>query len=709
MKKIDIIIPLFNGYDFFAKCIESVLKYNDPNKLNIVIIDDASTEEELADFLSSLLERKIPNLTILKNDKNYGFVKSVNRGMSLNKTNDVILLNTDTVVTEGWWENMIKACYAKDNVATVTPLSNNATLTSVPIPFAKNELLPGLTAEDYNKIVQSTGKPKYYEIPTANGFCMYISRQALNDVGLFDYDKFGAGYGEETDFCLRARKRGYINIVADNVYIEHLGSASFSITSRNEKVKNAMKIIKREYPDYSREIFDFGYNNPLKQLCKKVEVLQKIWKYQNKKKLLLYKHYEPTTAGTGVYVYDIANSKSGEWIYIVMYPTPTHFHKIEIITDEEIVSFTVSSNESIEKIIDMLGIDLLHVNYLTDYIKKSISKVRIPKIISVHEYSFIAPNNPFIVIPGIQGKDRFAKNLVDYFKKVDSAQQQKILQRLIEIYNQFDKVLFLSQYMLEQIKTISPEETKTFDEKTVILPPQLTHFDKISNRNGKKSIAYLAPCVEHKGIIDFLEICSDPRIRQKYKLLAIGNVKQIPRPLLKRPNLLILFGIGVKKTGGYKKGELREIFEDNNVEIVIIPSVFAETYSYTLSEANMLVDKVLVNNVGALAWRAKHEKIATTYENIKEAREIILQDNFVKASNVDIKEGEFIEKYRQITDRYVKKNRSGIILDIEIGSSDNLDNRSNSLKERIRERLIGTWVMKLIKDIKYYKNEYLGK
>ncbi len=707
MRKIDIIIPLFNGQDFFVKCLESVLKYNDLDKLNIVIIDDASTEDKLLDFLKEVSDKKIPNLTILKNDKNYGFVKTVNRGMSHNKINDVILLNTDTVVTENWWQNMAKACYSKDNIATVTPLSNNATLTSVPIPFVKNELFDGVTAEDYSKIVQSVGEPKYYELPTANGFCMYISRQALNEIGLFDYDKFGAGYGEETDFCLRARKRGYINIVADNVYIEHLGSATFSIKSREQKVKNAIKIIKKEYPKYSREIFDFGYNNPLKPLCDKVKILQMLWKYQQKKKLLLYKHYEATTAGTGVYVYDIARSKSSDWLYIVMCPTPHDQHKIEIMTDNGVVTFNISSNEPIEKIIDMLGIDLLHVNFLTDYIKKSLKNIEIPKIISVHEYSFISPDNPFIVIPGKHGRDRFAKSLVDYFKKVDRSEQEEIDQKLTEIYSQFDKILFLSPYMLEQIKTIFPKKTKIFDEKTIILPPKLTPFSKIKSKDGKKTIAYLAPSVEHKGIIEYLEICSDPQIRQKYKFLAIGSVKHIPRPLLKMPKLLIFFGFKVKKSGEYKKEELGKIFEDNNVEIVIIPSLFAETYSYTLSEASMLVDKVLVNSVGALAWRAKHENIATEYNCTEEAKKIILHNSFKKTDNINTKEGEFIEKYHQITDEYVKNSRSGIILDIEIDLSDNTTNK-RGVKNRIRERLIGTWVMKLIKDIKYYKNEYLG-
>ena len=56
---------------------------------------------------------------------------------------------------------------------------------------------------------------------------MYIRRAALADVGLFDADAFGRGYGEENDFCLRASARGWRHLLACDTFVYHEGTVSF--------------------------------------------------------------------------------------------------------------------------------------------------------------------------------------------------------------------------------------------------------------------------------------------------------------------------------------------------------------------------------------------------------------------------------------------------------------------------------------------------
>ena len=78
-------------------------------------------------------------------------------------------------------------------------LSNNATLASVPDFMSENTIPSDFTIEEYAGIVERCSMNLFPEIPTANGFCMYIKREAINNIGLFDEKTFGKGYGEEND------------------------------------------------------------------------------------------------------------------------------------------------------------------------------------------------------------------------------------------------------------------------------------------------------------------------------------------------------------------------------------------------------------------------------------------------------------------------------------------------------------------------------
>ena len=119
---------------------------------------------------------------VLQNETNLGFVGTVNRGMKYSE-NDVILLNSDTEVTNQWIEKMNNCAYSSLDVASVTALSNNATLASVPKGLQPNDIPNGWSLDDYASMIYKTSYHDYPEIPTAHGFCMYIKRSVLNHVG----------------------------------------------------------------------------------------------------------------------------------------------------------------------------------------------------------------------------------------------------------------------------------------------------------------------------------------------------------------------------------------------------------------------------------------------------------------------------------------------------------------------------------------------
>jgi hypothetical protein len=82
---------------------------------------------------------------------------------------------------------------------------------------------------------------------------MFIRRALVDDCGLFDHEAFPRGYGEENDFCMRAMKAGWVNLVSPWSFVYHIRTASF----KGEKaalVKAGVDVVTKRYPDYAAAV-----------------------------------------------------------------------------------------------------------------------------------------------------------------------------------------------------------------------------------------------------------------------------------------------------------------------------------------------------------------------------------------------------------------------------------------------------------------------
>ncbi|RSK29458.1 glycosyltransferase family 2 protein [Bacillus sp. HMF5848] len=264
---IDVIIPVYSGYEETKECIESLLSTSNKIDYQLIFINDNSPDKQISNLLNNLDNKRV---TVLYNENNLGFVKTVNKGMKMSE-NDVIILNSDTIVTNFWVDKLYRAAYSNSHVGTVTSLTNNGTIASVPDFNRDNELPEGYTIEEFSQLVERISKRIYPTIPTGVGHAMYIKREVINAVGFFDDKTFGKGYGEEEDFSCRIIKKGYKNILADDTFIFHYGSTSF----KSEKAKlirsNKIKLIKKHWwhPFNVKKFIYFDKN--VKSICSKIQ------------------------------------------------------------------------------------------------------------------------------------------------------------------------------------------------------------------------------------------------------------------------------------------------------------------------------------------------------------------------------------------------------------------------------------------------------
>ena len=87
------------------------------------------------------------------------------------------------------------------------------------------------------------------EIAVGNGFCLAINKKISDEIGLFD-EIFGKGYYEESDWCMRAFKKGYKNVLAPNLFVFHHRGITFEKEETSFLVKKNRKIVKQRFPDY---------------------------------------------------------------------------------------------------------------------------------------------------------------------------------------------------------------------------------------------------------------------------------------------------------------------------------------------------------------------------------------------------------------------------------------------------------------------------
>lgn len=264
----DIVIPVFGAAVALERCLRSVLQHTPHPPHQLILVVDGPQDEDVEDVLAKNLGDLHVVTTMIRNTVRSGFVASVNRGMA-SSGRDIVLLNSDTEVTAGWLEKLRAAAYSDPDIATVTPLSNSATICSLP-EFLEDNLLPaGVSTAVMGEIVERVSVRQYPRLPTGVGVCLYIRREALDSVGLFDESRFGLGYGEENEFCVRATAAGFEHVADDATFIFHEGQKSFG-PEKAELAKKAMRKLRSIDPTYVPRVAAFMRSDPLVQIRERV-------------------------------------------------------------------------------------------------------------------------------------------------------------------------------------------------------------------------------------------------------------------------------------------------------------------------------------------------------------------------------------------------------------------------------------------------------
>jgi hypothetical protein len=241
-----VVVLCYNNWLYTTACLDSLLCFSDYPNLEIIVVDNASTDET-AEQLQRLARRE-SRIRVIRNDTNLGFSGGNNVGIEAAGGDIVVLINNDTYVTKGWVRDLIRPLLLDSNIGMAGPLTNNI----------GNEQKVAAVYKDMGEMQifasELTGKYKRQLLETNNlaFFCVAIRKEVIEKVGLLD-DDFGVGFFEDDDYCNRVIESGYQLVVVDDVFIHHHLSASFSQLGEKERNKQFAR---------NKEIFEKKWGRP---------------------------------------------------------------------------------------------------------------------------------------------------------------------------------------------------------------------------------------------------------------------------------------------------------------------------------------------------------------------------------------------------------------------------------------------------------------
>ena len=197
-----IIIPVFNNIDYTFQCLHSVLKEIDLNDTEIIVVNNASTDETL-----EVLSRFGDVVRVVNNQENKGFGNACNDGAEIAKGKYLVFLNNDTVVLEGWLKHLVNTADADDSLGLIGSLC----------------LYPDGRIQEAGGIIWNNGEAYHYgwgksaggrhfsfarEVDYCSAASLLVRKDLFERLGGFDR-RYAPAYYEDVDLCFGVRSLGY--------------------------------------------------------------------------------------------------------------------------------------------------------------------------------------------------------------------------------------------------------------------------------------------------------------------------------------------------------------------------------------------------------------------------------------------------------------------------------------------------------------------
>lgn len=601
---VDVVIPVYRGVEETRRCLASVFADRAPPLGDVIVIDDCSPEPALSAWLDEMNESGA--IRLIRPPRNLGFVEAANRGMQAAGGRDVVLLNSDTEVPRGWLSRLAAHAYAGARIATVSPFSNNATICSYP-DLQGGGLAFGLELAEIDAATKAVNAGRAVDVPVGVGSCMYIRRAALEEIGQFDKEAFGRGYGEEVDFCLRASARGWRHLLACDVFIYHAGEVSFGKGTRARE--QGMRRVAERYPHFSRLIelsVRFGAGDPAR-----FALSAELFRRSGLPTIVMVSH--DLDGGVVRHIADLMRRLEGDANILLLRPESGGFVlEIPGLAGHPKLSVTAECAADLAILLKNFALRRVHVHHVMRFYDADLAtflrRLEVPFDVTVHDYYAICPQVNLLPWPDAQycGEPGPASCNACIAQRPAHGARDIIEWRARHrfLFAEAERVLCptedvrarLARYGLAARAIVAPHEKEPASwplKINPLAPGRPSHGKRVTRRPLR--VALLGVLANQKGLPTVAALAAAvPASEIELRLIGYPEMPLLP-PLAAR----------IPVTGKYAEADLPRLISRLRPHVLWFPAQWPETWSYTLSAAIASGLPIVASAMGAFAERLK--------------------------------------------------------------------------------------------------------
>ncbi|GBQ19134.1 glycosyl transferase [Acetobacter cibinongensis] len=600
-----VVIPIYSGLEATRICLDRVLRHKNAFT-RLILVNDGSPDPAMCHLVKEY-DAQFSCITLLSLSENCGFPTAANTGLCARfEQEDVILLNSDTLVADSWVERLQQAAYAAEYIGTVTPFSNNATIFSYPEKDGSSPVPSEAICDRLNTLAGQIWDGSTPDVPTAHGFCMYIKAACLQDTGLLRADIFAQGYGEENDWSRRASALGWRHVACPGVYVGHAESQSFS-SVKTDLIARNLKLLNHIHPGYDTLIKNWQDQDPLLPFRRALDLKRLAYDAPNLLSALLVTHNRQggLTRHVGLRAtFYLARNIVPFQLKPICSRTGKPLWQIQGFPAETYPNLIIPrSRHALKALLKSLNCTILEIHsYIGHTLRKivELQALKIPYDVYIHDYSWFCPR---ITLTGKDGA---------YCGEPAPKQCQTCLETCGSNTGETTPVTTLrahSQSLFHHARTVyapSHDTVRRIKRQLGVSPVYQpwetflnTEWPRFSIPSGsiRRTIGILGAIGPEKGYAQVLALARlTAQLNAPLQFVLIGYSCN--------DHALLETGV-VTITGHYKEYEIQGFVNQYAIDWFFMPSIWPETWSYVLTQIWLTEKPAIAYDIGAQAERIK--------------------------------------------------------------------------------------------------------